>query len=153
MTRAPGSYTILLADDDEDDRLLTRDAMEECGFETELRVVEDGEELLDYLRGDGKYSGVDARPRPNLILLDLNMPRKDGRQALTELKSDPQLRAIPVVVFTTSSSPEDIAQSYDRGASSYLTKPTTFAALVEMMANVKRYWLSTASVPQGPGAH
>ncbi len=129
--------TILMADDDSDDRELTRDAFQESHLANDLRFVEDGEELLEYLRGQGKY--LDA-PRPSLILLDLNMPRKDGREALKEIKSDPRLRNIPVIVLTTSEAEEDIYKSYDLGANSYIRKPVTFEALLTIIRTIERYW-------------
>ena len=129
---------LLMAEDDEDDRLLTRDAFAESRLKNELRFVEDGVELLSYLRREGKYADA---PRPGVILLDLNMPRKDGREALQEIKADPDLRRIPIVVMTTSSAEEDIVRSYDLGASSYITKPVTFEGLVEVMRGFGRYWI------------
>src|SRR5579864_6908861 len=122
--------TILLADDDADDRMLTRDALAESRLANNLKFVEDGEQLMDYLCRRGNYASPDVSPRPGLILLDLNMPRKDGREALREIKSDPNLKRIPVVVMTTSKAEEDIVRSYDLGASSYITKPVTFERLV-----------------------
>src|ERR1700742_483537 len=115
--------TILLADDDPDDRMLTRDAFEESRLRNVLEIVEDGEELMDYLHNRGKYTGDKAKPRPGIILLDLNMPRKDGREALKEIKSCPDLRNIPVVVLTTSKAEEDILRTYDLGVNSFIVKP------------------------------
>src|SRR5690606_8182427 len=116
---------ILMADDDADDRMLTRDALEESRVLNDLRFVEDGEELMEYLTRKGKYSDPETSPKPGLILLDLNMPKKDGREALKEIKSDPELRRIPIVVMTTSKAEEDVFRSYDFGASSFITKPVT----------------------------
>jgi CheY-like chemotaxis protein len=141
--------TILMADDDADDRLLTKEALEEARLANDLHFVRDGEELMDYLQHRGAYSDPDTAPRPGVILLDLNMPRKDGRQALREIKNDPNLRSIPVVVLTTSKMDEDIHRSYDLGASSYITKPVTFDGLVEVMRSFGRYWLEIVELPDG----
>jgi CheY-like chemotaxis protein len=140
--------TILLADDDEDDRELTRDALEDARLANDLRSVADGQELMEYLRREGRYAGhtVDA-PRPGIILLDLNMPRKDGREALSEIKADPRLRGIPVVVLTTSKDEEDILRSYDLGVNSFITKPVTFAGLVDAMRAWSRYWFELVELP------
>src|SRR5437763_5417255 len=132
---------ILLADDDEEDRMLTADALEESRVVNDLRFVEDGDELLDYLYHRGKYSDPSTAPAPGLILLDLNMPRKDGREALREIKADPDLRRIPIVVLTTSKAEEDIYRTYDLGANSFITKPVTFEGLVSVMRDVGRYWI------------
>jgi CheY-like chemotaxis protein len=139
--------TILLAEDDADDRLLVKEALAEGRVVNELRSVEDGEELLDYLRRQGRYTDPEESPRPGLVLLDLNMPRKDGREALREIKSDPDLKRIPVVVMTTSKAEEDILSSYDLGASSYITKPVTFERLVELMKVLGRYWIEFVELP------
>ena len=139
--------TLLLADDDPDDRLLARQALEKSRLVSDLRCVEDGEELLDYLHRRGKYSDPKESPRPGLILLDLNMPRKDGREALREIKSDPRLRDIPIVVLTTSKAEEDIARTYHLGVNSYITKPVKFAALVEVMRSLGKYWFEIVELP------
>jgi CheY-like chemotaxis protein len=136
--------SILMADDDADDRLLARDALRKSRVATELVCVEDGEELLAYLRREGPYARA---PRPGLILLDLNMPKKDGREALQEIKADPMLRRIPVVVLTTSKAEEDLLQSYDLGAASFITKPVTFDALVDLMKTLGRYWIEFVELP------
>ena len=141
MTTALRNNVILMADDDADDRLLAQDAIEESRLGAELRCVENGEELLDYLQHRGKYAPPHTAPYPGLILLDLNMPRKDGREALKEIKSDPDLKAIPVVVLTTSKDEEDILRSYSTGANSYITKPVTFAGLVAAIKALGKYWL------------
>jgi len=137
-------FTVLMADDDEDDRLLTRDAFQECEAGVDLRFVEDGEELLEYLRGHGPWAGC---PRPSLILLDLNMPRKDGREALAEIKANPSLRRIPVVVVSTSKAEEDVLRSYDLGVSSFISKPVTYESLLEMVRTLSHYWLRTVRLP------
>ncbi len=139
--------TILLADDDADDRLLVQEALLDADFPYKnLSFVEDGEDLMDYLHGRGQYVGDNKSPLPDLILLDLNMPRKDGRAALKEIKSNPDLRKIPVVVLTTSTSPEDIRSSYDIGANTYISKSITFDGLVSAMQTVKNYWSDYALV-------
>jgi two-component system, response regulator len=141
--------TILMADDDEEDRQLTHEALVEAHLANELRFVVDGEELMDYLHRRGVYAnGADA-PRPGVILLDLNMPRKDGREALAEIKSDPGLREIPVVVLTTSKAEEDIFRTYDLGANSFITKPVTFGGLVEVVQTWSRYWFEIVDLPVG----
>jgi CheY-like chemotaxis protein len=139
--------TILMADDDADDRQLTREALEDARLINDIRFVENGEELLDYLRRQGKYAPPAETPRPGLILLDLNMPRKDGRTVLKELKQDPDLRTIPVVVLTTSKSDEDIYRSYDLGVNSYIVKPVTFEALVDILQTLEKYWFEIVELP------
>lgn len=140
---------ILMADDDEDDRLLTRDALEENRILNDLYCVEDGEELMDYLYQRGDYSDPNSAPRPTLILLDLNMPRKDGREALEEIKNDPNLRSIPVVVLTTSQAEEDILKTYDLGVSSFITKPVDFQSMVQIMKTLGDYWFQIVQLPDG----
>lgn len=140
--------TILMADDDEDDRLLTLDALNEGRVLNNLHCVEDGVELLAYLRREGKFSDPESSPRPSLILLDLNMPRMDGREALQEIKADPDLRGIPVVILTTSKEEEDMLRGYDLGAASYITKPVNFEGLVELMKSLGRYWIEIVELPQ-----
>lgn len=142
--------TILMADDDADDRQLTREALEDARLINDIRFVENGEELLDYLRRQGKYGPPVEAPRPGLILLDLNMPRKDGRTVLKELKQDPDLRTIPVVVLTTSKSDEDIYRSYDLGVNSYIVKPVTFEALVDILQTLEKYWFEIVELPGRP---
>ena len=143
--------TILMADDDSDDRQLTEEALEDARLINDIRFVENGEELLDYLRRRGKYAPPAEAPRPGLILLDLNMPRKDGRTVLAEIKQDPDLRTIPVVVLTTSKSDEDIYRSYDLGVNSYVVKPVTFEALVDTLQTLEKYWFEIVELPPGPG--
>jgi len=140
--------TLLIAEDDPDDRLLAREALQESRLANGLQFVQDGQDLMDYLRRRGPYTAANA-PRPGLILLDLNMPRKDGREALQEIKADPDLRRIPVVVLTTSKAEEDIVRSYDLGSSSFIVKPVTFAALVEVMRVLDRYWFEIVELPPG----
>lgn len=140
--------TILMADDDEEDRILAKDALEESRLANDLFFVSDGEELLDYLHRRGKYAGHKDAPRPGVILLDLNMPRMSGTEALREIKADPYLRQIPVVVLTTSKAEEDIFRSYDLGASSFITKPVTFEGLVEVMKGLGKYWFEIVDLPR-----
>ena len=141
------SITILMADDDPDDCLLVGKAFKTSRLCNDLRFVQDGEELMDYLYRQGKYGGPDQAPRPGLILLDLNMPKKDGREALTEIKNDPELREIPVVVLTTSRDEEDVLKSYNLGANSYITKPVTFEGLVEVVKSLGKYWFEIVELP------
>jgi len=141
------SVTILMADDDEDDRLLAKEALEEARLVNDLHFVEDGEELMDYLCHRGEYSGSNNSPRPGLILLDLNMPRKDGREALKEIKADPDLRQIPIVVLTTSKAEEDIYRTYDLGVNSFITKPVSFEGLMEVMKSLAKYWFEIVKMP------
>jgi CheY-like chemotaxis protein len=138
---------ILMADDDEDDRLLTKEALTESRVLNLLYCVEDGVELLEYLRKKGKYANGDACPRPSLILLDLNMPRMDGREALKNIKQDPELRSIPVVILTTSKQEEDMLRGYNLGAASYITKPVDFSGLVELMRTLGKYWVEFVELP------
>jgi len=138
---------ILMADDDPDDCLLAREALLESKFSNELYFVSDGEELMDYLYHRGKHRQVSRSPRPSLILLDLNMPKKDGREALREIRADPNLRVIPVVVLTTSKAEEDIYHSYNLGANSFIVKPVTYSSLIEVMQTLKKYWLDIAELP------
>jgi CheY-like chemotaxis protein len=139
--------SILLADDDPDDRKLTQDAFAENRLANILHCVEDGEELMDYLHRRGKYGDLLGEALPGLILLDLNMPRKDGREALKEIKADPELRRIPIVVLTTSKAEEDIVRTYDLGVNSYVTKPVTFKSLVELVKVLGRYWFEVVELP------
>lgn len=145
QTQAP--ITILMADDDPDDRLMARDAFAECALANPLRFAEDGEELMAYLHRMGRYADQDTYPTPGLILLDLNMPRKDGREALREIKADPELRKIPVVVLTTSKAEEDVARSYLDGANSFISKPASFEGLLDVVQSLGKYWLDTVDLP------
>jgi two-component system response regulator len=133
-----------MADDDADDRAMAEEALRESRVSNDLRFVEDGEKLLDYLHKRGAYENV---PTPGLILLDLNMPRKDGREALAEIKQDPQLKRIPVVILTTSKAEEDMLRGYDLGAASYISKPVTFGGLVQLMQAIGRYWIEFVELP------
>lgn len=138
--------TILMADDDPDDRMLTRDALSENKLANDLHFVENGEELLDYLYQRGKFNTSNA-PKPGLILLDLNMPKLDGREALKVIKSDAQLKRIPIVVLTTSKAEEDILKTYDLGVNSFITKPVTFDDLVTVTREIGRYWFGIVILP------
>ena len=146
-TNPTKSMVILMADDDADDRLLAKDALAECQLAGDLHFVENGEELLDYLHRRGKYTQLAESPRPGLILLDLNMPKKDGREALREIKADPVLRKIPVVVLTTSKADTDIGRIYELGANSFISKPVSFESLVDVMKTIGRYWFEIVELP------
>jgi len=139
--------TILIADDDIEDQMLLADAFGESQLINDLRFVDDGEQLLEYLRQQGRYADPATAPRPGVILLDLNMPRKDGREALQEIKADPTLRQIPIIVLTTSWAEEDIFRSYDLGVNSFITKPVTFGGLVEVLHMVRKYWFELVELP------
>lgn len=141
------SITILMADDDVDDRVLTQAAFEENHLINVLRFVEDGAELMDYLHRRGSYADPLLSPRPGLILLDLNMPKKDGRECLIEIKSSPQLRSIPVVILTTSAAEEDRVRSYEEGANTFIRKSVTFVDLVKVVASLNLYWFCIAELP------
>lgn len=149
--RLSNPITILMADDDVDDRRLTKEALEDSRLANGIRFVGDGEELLAYLRHTGKYSDPQSSPRPGLILLDLNMPRLDGRGALKQIKNDPELRTIPVVILTTSKADEDVLQSYDLGVNSYIVKPVTFDALVDVLQTLEKYWFEIVELPPTGG--
>ena len=151
MNDARRPITILMADDDADDRQLTKEAFEEARLANDLRFVEDGEELMDYLLRRGKYVDPASSPRPAILLLDLNMPKKDGREALKEIKAHPQLRQIRVIVLTTSKAEEDVYRSYDISATSFITKPVKFDALVEVVKALGKYWLEIVDLPGNGG--
>ncbi|MBD3292730.1 MAG: response regulator [Armatimonadia bacterium] len=144
----PRPITILVADDDEEDCMFIEEAFEEGLIANDLRFVHDGEELMEYLRHEGEYADPEDAPTPGLVLLDLNMPRKDGREALGEIKADEKLRKIPVVVLTTSKQEEDIYRTYDLGVNSYITKPVTFGGLVEVVKGVRKYWFEIVELPR-----
>jgi CheY-like chemotaxis protein len=147
MNEKKKSVVILMADDDEDDRLMTKEAFEEVKLLNDFHTVENGEELLDYLCRRGNYADPAQSPRPGLILLDLNMPKKDGRTALAEIKADPSLRHIPIVVLTTSKAEEDVIRSYDLGVNSFIIKPVTFDQLVDKMKTLTKYWFEIVELP------
>ena len=143
------TFRILLADDDPDDQMLLRDAVAEAKVPTELRIVNDGLELMDYLKRRNKYVKTEA-PRPDLILLDLNMPRMSGHEALAEIKADKKLETIPVVVLTTSHREEDINRTYQLGGNTFITKPSSYPGMVEVMKALDRYWFRIAEIPANP---
>lgn len=142
------AIVILMADDDPADVRLTQKALEECRLKNDFRHVPDGQALVDYLKRRGPYADPAVSPRPGLILLDLNMPGKDGRTALSEIKADPDLKRIPVVILTTSKADEDIARSYDLGANSFVSKPVTFDGLVEVVRTLDSYWFQLVALPR-----
>lgn len=147
MIKHRRAITILMADDDADDRLLAKDALAESRLANDLYMVADGQELMDYLNRQGAYENPSSSPRPGVILLDLNMPKKDGFEALSEIRSDPDLRQIPVVILTTSKAEEDIYRGYDLGANSFVTKPVTFDGLVDAMKALGQYWFEIVELP------
>lgn len=147
MTTAKNDpVAILMADDDDDDYLLTKKALKKSKLLNALIRVSDGEELLDYLHARGQYKTTSVRP--GIILLDLNMPRMDGREALAEIKSDPNLRDIPIVIFTTSKAEDDIQRAYQLGSNSFITKPVTFDKLITVMKAVGSYWFEIVELPE-----
>ena len=147
MSASGERITILLADDDPDDRQLTKEAFAECHLVNQVHFVEDGEQLMDYLLRRGSYESMKGDPLPGLVLLDLKMPRKDGREALKEIKEHPDLRRIPIVVLTTSKAEEDILRTYDLGVNSYVTKPVTFQSLVDTVKVLGKYWFEIVELP------
>ena len=138
---------ILVADDDQDDCLLVREAFRDCKIAGRLHFVQDGDELLDYLKRRSPYQDEQRYPSPDLVLLDLNMPRTDGREALALIKQDPELRSIPVIVLTTSSAEEDILRSYADGVNSFVTKPVSYSGLVEVVRALACYWIDVVDLP------
>ena len=138
--------TILIADDDPEDRMLAAEALKESRLANDIHFVEDGEELIDYLLYRGRFTNPDDAPRPGVILLDLNMPRKDGREALREIKENSELRRIPIIVLTTSKAEIDIYRSYDLGVNSFIVKPVTFDSLVEVMQVLGKYWFEIVEI-------
>ena len=141
------SINLLIADDDPDDRMMTQAALEESYLLNNLYFVENGQELMDFLKRRGKYTDPATSPRPDLILLDLNMPRKDGREALMEIKADPELRSIPIIVLTTSKSEQDILKSYDLGVNCFISKPVLFEELIEVVRSIGQYWFDIVKLP------
>lgn len=141
------SIEILIADDDAEDRILILDALKESRLKNTVREVENGEDLMEYLLNKGPYSDKLKYPTPGIILLDLNMPKKDGREALKEIKADKNLRSIPIIILTTSKAEEDILKTYDLGVSSFITKPVTFSAMVEVMNTLRKYWFEIVEIP------
>jgi CheY-like chemotaxis protein len=141
------NLVILIADDDADDRLMTKEAFEELQIKNELFFVKDGVELLDYLNRQGAFADPESSPRPSLILLDLNMPRMDGREALREIKKDESLKSIPVSIFSTSRAEEDVLRSYNLGVNCFITKPVTYQGLVKSIAQLNSFWFELVSLP------
>ena len=146
--QSPEPITILVADDDPDDRMLIEDAFQESKLQNERRYVKDGIELLEYLQHRGEYTDPANAPRPDVILLDLNMPRMDGREALSIIKAEPSITLIPVVVLTTSKAEEDILRTYDLGVNSFITKPVTFDGLVDIVKVLSSYWFQIVKLPR-----
>lgn len=144
---SPKPITILIADDDSDDRAMIKEALIENRLANDLRFVVNGEELMDYLLRRGTFKNPESSPRPGIILLDLNMPKKDGREALREIKSDPHLRDIPVVVLTTSKAEEDVYRTYNLGVNSFISKPVRFDDLVLITREIGRYWFEIVQLP------
>lgn len=148
MPHSKRPIIILIAEDDAEDRMLVKEALDESRLMNNIQFVENGEELMDYLHNRGRFTDKNEYPAPGLILLDLNMPKKDGREALKEIKSDDHLRVIPVVVLTTSKAEEDVLRTYDLGVSSFITKPVTFAGLVDVMQTLSKYWFQIVELPK-----
>ncbi len=140
---------ILLVEDDPTHRLLVRKSLENNSVKNEIREVEDGQEALDYIYGRDKYSDRAAYPMPDLILLDVKMPRVDGFEVLQTIKNDPKLKHIPVIMLTTSTREEEIARGYEKGANAYVTKPIDFKEFSEKIKNINLFWVLTADIPQG----
>jgi CheY-like chemotaxis protein len=149
MIREKRTVDILIAEDDPDERELIEEAFRESRLSNPLNFVKDGIELMDYLYRRGRFAAMGGKPLPGLILLDLKMPRKDGIEALREIKSDSRLRSVPTVVFTTSKAEEDIIRSYNLGVNSFITKPLGFGQLVEMVRAFSQYWLEIVELPYG----
>lgn len=147
MMRSSHPIRILVAEDDADDRLMIQDAFEESRLGNPVDFVEDGVQLMDYLQRQGGYANLVDHPYPGFILLDLNMPRKDGRTALREIKASPILQRIPIVILTTSKAEEDIVRTYDLGVNSFICKPVTFDSLVEIVKTLGRYWIEIVALP------
>ncbi len=147
MLRSATPITILIADDDADDRMLIEDAFEESKLQNPLHFVEDGEQLLQYLKREGEYAQFKNHPFPGVILLDLNMPKMDGRTALAKIKDDERLCRIPIIILTTSKAEEDILRTYNLGVNSFITKPVTFEGLVQVVKSIGKYWIEIVALP------
>ncbi len=147
MSRSSLPIRILVAEDDADDRMMIKDAFEESRLGNPVDFVEDGVQLMNYLQRESEYANLIDQPYPGFILLDLNMPRKDGRTALKEIKASPILQRIPIVILTTSKAEEDIVRTYNLGVNSFICKPVTFDSLVEIVKTVGRYWIEIVALP------
>ena len=145
--KAARSIEILIADDDAEDRMLILDALKESRLKNNVQCVENGEELMQYLQNKGKFSDKKKYPMPGIILLDLNMPKKDGREALKEIKAEKKFKNIPIIILTTSKAEEDVLKTYNLGANSFITKPVTFTAMVDVMNTLKKYWFEIVELP------
>lgn len=152
MGKTGDAALILMAEDDPEDAMLARDALADAKLLNPLKVVEDGQQLMDYLHRTGAFAPPEPAARPGIILLDLNMPKKDGKEALAEIRSDPALRDIPVVVLTTSKAEEEVLRSYSLGANSFIVKPVSFEGLVDVMRSIGRYWFEIVVLPTDPSA-
>lgn len=150
MSKSTKPITILMAEDDKDDQMLVRESFEECRLLNKLHFVEDGQQLLDYLKGRPPYDDRQKAPFPDIVLLDLNMPRKDGREALREIKQDPEINHLPVIVLTTSQAEEDILHTYKFGVAGFITKPVTFNGLVDVVKALANYWFQIVKLPDKP---
>ncbi len=147
MARNTVPVRIVVADDDADDRMMIKDAFEASKLANEIDFAEDGVQLLEYLRREGKWSKLAGEPYPGFILLDLNMPRKDGRTVLKEIRNDPILHRIPIIILTTSKAEEDIIKTYNLGVNSFICKPVSFEKLVEIVKTVGHYWIEIVQLP------
>jgi len=141
---------ILIADDDKEDCEMIREAFQESRLLNRLFFVHDGEELMNYLKRQGKYEDQNQYPMPGLILLDLNMPKKDGREAIQEIRSSDEFKQIPIVVLTTSQAEEDVFRTYNLGVNSLITKPVEFSSLVQIMKDLGHYWFELVKLPVCP---
>ncbi|MBB3697427.1 response regulator [Flammeovirga yaeyamensis] len=139
---------IICAEDDPDDRMMTQEAFDECELKGDLTFVENGEELMSYLNRNKQFQELENQCLPDLILLDLNMPKKDGKDCISEIKKDPTLKKIPIVVLTTSNDEDDILKTYNLGVSSYITKPVQFDAMVDIFKTIHQYWFNTVRLPK-----
>lgn len=149
MIQKPLPVNILIADDDPDDRYLAQSALDESRLKNKVFFVSNGEELLDFLHNRNNYASKEEYPTPDLILLDLNMPKKSGIEALTEIRNDPELKHLPVIILTTSEADQDIMDTYRLGVNSFITKPISFEGLVDVMKVLKLYWFQIVKLPNG----
>jgi CheY-like chemotaxis protein len=147
MIRNSNPIRIVVADDDVDDRMMIKDAFDESKLGNPVDFVEDGVQLMEYLRREGDYKHLASQPFPGFILLDLNMPRKDGRTALKEIKESAELHRIPIVILTTSKAEEDIIKTYNLGVNSFICKPVSFDKLVDIVKTVGHYWIEIVALP------